>query len=186
MIGPERETMKSRILHCFLAALLPTLAIGVEVGDTREQLIREKGAPISAAEGWARSILTFTDRTTVTVVEGRVTQVTQPSQATVRAARLKSFRATNDRSRFVMAIGITVLAGLFSFRLFFSSGRDFVEAIRFYFQPDLISAFRGEWMEDKWASAKLFVWLAISVVAGVYGYGFLGGSWEGALEFLRR
>ena len=85
-----------------------------------------------------------------------------------------------------MAIGITVLAGLFSFRLFFSSGRDFVEAIRFYFQPDLISAFRGEWMEDKWASAKLFVWLAISVVAGVYGYGFLGGSWEGALEFLRR
>lgn len=52
------------------------------------------------------------------------------------------------------------------FRLFFKDLPDFIECLRFYFQPNIISLFRGEWEQDWWASLKLGVWLTLAVGMG--------------------
>jgi hypothetical protein len=53
-------------------------------------------------------------------------------------------------------------------KIVFGTWEDFWEAVRFWFTPDLFSAFMGEFWEDVWAELKLFVFLA--VCAGcVYG-----------------
>lgn len=53
------------------------------------------------------------------------------------------------------------------FRLFFKDLPDFIECLRFYFQPNIISLFRGEAEQDWWASLKLGVWATIAVAMGV-------------------
>jgi hypothetical protein len=63
-----------------------------------------------------------------------------------------------------IAVGVVIAVALF--RLFFEDAADFLECIRFYFTPDFISAIRGEWAEDWWASMKLGVWLAVSIGMG--------------------
>ena len=52
------------------------------------------------------------------------------------------------------------------FRLFFKDLPDFIECLRFYFQPNIISVFRGEWEQDWWASLKLGVWFSLAVGMG--------------------
>jgi hypothetical protein len=66
-----------------------------------------------------------------------------------------------------ISIGATVLMAAALFRLFFKDFSDFVECLRYYFQPNFISWFRGEWKEDWWASLKLGVWMTLSIVMGV-------------------
>jgi hypothetical protein len=43
----------------------------------------------------------------------------------------------------------------------FKDWGDFWECVKFWLTPDIISLFRGEWIEDQWAQMKLFVWLAL-------------------------
>ena len=53
---------------------------------------------------------------------------------------------------------------------FFRDGGEFLEALRFFFTPDIISAFRGEYWSDLWESFKLLVFflLCLSLVLGEY------------------
>jgi hypothetical protein len=66
-----------------------------------------------------------------------------------------------------ISIGATVMMAAALYRLFFKDFSDFVECLRYYFQPNFISLLRGEWQEDWWASLKLGVWLALSIAMGL-------------------
>jgi hypothetical protein len=66
-----------------------------------------------------------------------------------------------------ISIGAAVLMAAALFRLFFKDFPDFVECLRFYFQPNFISWLRGEWQQDWWVSFKLGVWLALSILMGL-------------------
>ena len=66
------------------------------------------------------------------------------------------------------AIFFGLLSMALTYRLFFNTHDDFFEAIRHWFTPDIISAFRGEWGEDQWNELKLFLWLGIGAL-GAYG-----------------
>ena len=56
------------------------------------------------------------------------------------------------------------------YKLLFTDFEEFVEAIRFYVTPDIISWVRGEYHEDIWAELKLGVLLVVSglCLAGEY------------------
>jgi hypothetical protein len=73
------------------------------------------------------------------------------------------------------AIGVGVFIAALFFKLIFGDFQGFVECIRYWFQPDFVSFVRGEWMEDKWGSLKLFVWIALSVGCGILAYYQLPG-----------
>ncbi len=42
---------------------------------------------------------------------------------------------------------------------------EFVESIRYVFTPNLISLFRGEWVEDQWATLKFHLWALLCAAA---------------------
>src|SRR5689334_5846682 len=69
-----------------------------------------------------------------------------------------------------MLLGISIGAGLLMaavlFRLFFKDLPDFMECLRFYFQPNIVSVFRGEREQDWWATIKLGVWFSLAVGMG--------------------
>ncbi len=48
-------------------------------------------------------------------------------------------------------------------RLFFESWQDFLEHLRFWFQPIWLSALRGEFHEDMWAQVKFLLYLLICI-----------------------
>jgi hypothetical protein len=50
---------------------------------------------------------------------------------------------------------INIPVYLFLLRKFFDTMNDFYDALKFSFQPDIISAFRGEFWDDKKAERKL-------------------------------
>ena len=66
-----------------------------------------------------------------------------------------------------ISIGAAVAVAAALYRLFFKDFSDFVECLRYYFQPNFISWLRGEWQEDWWASLKLGVWMTLSIVMGL-------------------
>ena len=53
-------------------------------------------------------------------------------------------------------------------KLVFDGWSGFFECLRFWLTPDVISLFRGEWLDDWWGTLKLFVFIALcaSVVCG--------------------
>ena len=67
----------------------------------------------------------------------------------------------------VISVGLGLLMAAALYRLFFKDFGDFIECVRFYFQPDLISILRNEWREDMWGTMKLGVWAAISIIMGL-------------------
>jgi hypothetical protein len=67
-----------------------------------------------------------------------------------------------------IVVGVGVAAVLF--RLFFEDRDDFFECVRYYFTPDIISMFRGEWGEDWWGETKLMVYLILSGGSGFVTY----------------
>lgn len=62
---------------------------------------------------------------------------------------------------------VAVITGALLFRVFFKDFADFVECLRFYFQPDFISLLRGEFLKDLWGSTKFAVWVAIPLIMGL-------------------
>ncbi len=60
------------------------------------------------------------------------------------------------------------------FRVFFDDLSDFLECVGYWFTPDIISLFRGEWAEDQWAEAKLFLYLGLSFGVGALTYCGMG------------
>ena len=76
-----------------------------------------------------------------------------------------------------MEIILSILAGVMALKLtfgwFFDDQEDFTESIRFWFTPDIISIFRGEFWRDEWSSLKLIVWLMIGGTVGYATFKFL-------------
>ena len=73
-----------------------------------------------------------------------------------------------------MSLVIAIIAGVLTlvllFRPFFGCFEDFVECLRFWLMPDILSFLRGE-LEDDWISEfKLWFWggLGFAVGASVY------------------
>jgi len=73
-----------------------------------------------------------------------------------------------------MAEACGVAAGMvtlvLSFKLFFRDLSAFGDALRFWFTPDVISMFRGEWGEDFFAELKLGLWLFLGGLVGTGVY----------------
>lgn len=71
-----------------------------------------------------------------------------------------------------MILTLAIFAGVamaaLLFKVFFDDLAEFLECLRFWFTPEIISVFRGEWNEDLWAELKLFVYVGLST-----GVGFL-------------
>lgn len=59
---------------------------------------------------------------------------------------------------------------LIAWRLIFDGFDDFLESLRYLFQPDWLSALRGEWTEDGWQSMKFLLWVLLSLAfaTGIY------------------
>src|SRR5947208_13386422 len=76
-----------------------------------------------------------------------------------------------------IAAGVIIAAVLF--RLFFKGFSDFINCLRFYFQPNIISLFRGELVEDFWGSLRLGVWMVLSLIVTVGTYVKVGHFFPG-------
>ena len=176
-----------RLLLLFLFIFVALRGMSAEVGESRTALLQEKGEPVSIVEGGGRAILTFHDQSVITLVDDQVVKVSQKTELpTVTQNRVSAPAQGDDRRHLFSAIGVGVVAALVLFRVFFSDLDNFFECLRFYFQPDWLSAFRGEWVEDKWSTMKLFVWVCLSAAAGILFYGYTGGSVDDLQHFLPR
>ena len=69
---------------------------------------------------------------------------------------------------FIILMVLDIPLFIFIGKLMFGSWSDFWEAIVFWFTPDILSAFTGEYWDDVWAEAKLFVF-GLICAACVYG-----------------
>jgi hypothetical protein len=64
------------------------------------------------------------------------------------------------------AIAVGGVTAAILFRLFFTSFAEFVDCLRLYFTPEIISAFRGEWRESDWAYVKVLIYFGLSIGSG--------------------
>ena len=62
----------------------------------------------------------------------------------------------------VLALGVMFLV----YKLIFSGYNDLMEAVKFWFTPDIVSSFRGQGLEDFVAEMKLF----FIIISGVLTY----------------
>ena len=60
--------------------------------------------------------------------------------------------------------------------VFFKDWADFWECVKYWLTPDIVSLFRGEWTEDRWAQLKLGFWIFLCIAA-VYGEGQALSRW---------
>jgi hypothetical protein len=79
---------------------------------------------------------------------------------------------------------INIPVYLFLLRKFFDTMNDFCDALKFSFQPDIISAFRGEFWEDKRQEIKLaaFIILCGALLIGEFVLLGLVVDWRSAIE----
>ena len=61
-----------------------------------------------------------------------------------------------------------VITAFLLFKVIFSGKDDFFDCVKFWFTPDIVSMFRGDYWDDHWAEFKLIIWLAVSFAVG-YG-----------------
>lgn len=81
-----------------------------------------------------------------------------------------------DLSNWIVVVGILnfpvfVLVGYG----FYGSWDNYWSAVKFWIIPDVISLFRGEYVDDIWAELGLFFFVAICVGIIIFEYKFLGG-----------
>ena len=61
----------------------------------------------------------------------------------------------------IFAIAAALLTAVLLYMLLFEDWDDFLECVKFWLMPDIISMFRGKYWEDAWAELKLLLWLGI-------------------------
>lgn len=80
-------------------------------------------------------------------------------------------RAVEGNPHLVLAAGgLGLSVAFFFFKPFFDDWSGFWVCVKFWFTPNLISMFRGQWEEDWWATTKLFVWFGLSVGAAILAF----------------
>jgi hypothetical protein len=62
--------------------------------------------------------------------------------------------------------------------VWFKDWEDFWESVRFWLTPDILSAIRGEFMDDWWAEMKLGFWMA-SCTGCVFAEALMLEKWAG-------
>lgn len=70
----------------------------------------------------------------------------------------------------IVSVSITIALLFVLFRLFFQDLNDFKEHVKFLFVPDLVSALKGEYNEDRNSSFKVVIYLGISLGPGLVTY----------------
>ncbi len=70
-----------------------------------------------------------------------------------------------------VVVAVTIAA--LTFRMFFEDLQGFVESVKYYFQSDWISMFRGELEEDRSSTLKLVAWALLSGGCGIIIYFWL-------------
>jgi hypothetical protein len=68
------------------------------------------------------------------------------------------------------------------FKTMFDGWEDFADCIGYWFTPDVLSLFRGEWTEDWWAEMRLLIFLALVVACTLGAFHLAGGSIAGGLR----
>ena len=62
----------------------------------------------------------------------------------------------------IFAIAAALLTAVLLYMLLFEDWDDFLECVKFWLMPDIISMFRGKYWEDAWAELKLYGWALVS------------------------
>lgn len=70
----------------------------------------------------------------------------------------------------LLVIVVAILIWKFTFRFFFYDRSDFRECLRYTCTPDLVSLFRGEFLEDMGKSIKFSVFLWCGLGGGLLVY----------------
>ena len=70
----------------------------------------------------------------------------------------------------IFAIAAALLTAVLLYMLLFKDWDDFLECVKFWLIPDIISMFRGKYWVDAWAELKFLVWLGISIGVGALVY----------------
>ncbi len=113
------------------------------------------------------------DRKTFTI---RINTLSNADQKYLQSVRDRKSASKVKVSPLVLKIGtgVLVIVDIFLFillgKVFFGGLSGFVECLRFWFQPDWISWFRGEGFEDMAGEFKLFVYfvLCVAIVIGEF------------------
>ena len=66
----------------------------------------------------------------------------------------------------VLAILVGASVAWLTWRPIFGDEEGFRRSLRFSFTPDIVSLFRGEWLEDQWHGIKMSLWLICAFVSG--------------------
>ena len=90
----------------------------------------------------------------------------QPAHQTTHQHTFTSQR----RTTMIFAIAAALLTAVLLYMLLFEDWDDFLECVKFWLIPDIISMFRGKYWEDAWAELKLLLWLGISIGVGALVY----------------
>ena len=80
----------------------------------------------------------------------------------------------------VLLIIVNVPVYYFSYKVIFGDLHELGRSIKFWLTPNIISWFRGEWSEDRWASLKLGLWLGVCAGAVFLEYKLFSGQSSGA------
>ena len=74
----------------------------------------------------------------------------------------------------VVAIILAVVAGVGAmvalFKPLFGDKDELLRCIKFWLTPDIVSLFRGQYGEDRWAEMKLGLWLVAGGICGAAAY----------------
>ena len=74
----------------------------------------------------------------------------------------------------VLAIILAIVVGggvaTLLFKPFFGNRTEFFRCVKFWLMPDIVSLFRGEFMEDWWAESKLGFWIGASALSSFLTY----------------
>jgi hypothetical protein len=62
------------------------------------------------------------------------------------------------------------IAAVIAYKMMFTDLADFADCVGYWLTPDILSAFRGEWLEDASAQMRFMVFLGLVTAAGFGGY----------------
>lgn len=84
---------------------------------------------------------------------------------------MTNFLSFVDRPMLFIGSAIVAIPLYFGIaQIFFDGWDDFLESLRYIYQPAWLSALRGEFYDDQWASVKFLVYLVVCVATATMVY----------------